>query len=132
MDRQTMLFDNKIDKYMEAGMSYMDAYNLASQAVTVPGSSEHQVGLAIDIITDGYSSLDEGFGNTPAGKWLANNSYKYGFILRYPNGKENETGCAYEPWHIRYVGNELAETLYNGGDWITLEEYYGIPSEYTN
>ena len=84
-----MLFNNKIDRYMDGGMNYMDAYNLASQAVTVPGSSEHQVGLAIDIITDGYSSLDEGFGNTAAGKWLADNSYKFGFILRYPAGKEN-------------------------------------------
>ena len=82
IDRQTMLFGNKVDSYMDGGMSYMDAYNLASQAVTVPGSSEHQIGLAIDIISDNYSNLDEGFGNTPAGKWLHDNSYKYGFIFR--------------------------------------------------
>ena len=122
MNRQTMLFDNKIDKYMEAGMSYMDAYNLASQAVTVPGSSEHQVGLAIDIITDGYSSLDEGFGNTPAGKWLADNSYKYGFILRYPAGKENITSIEFEPWHFRYVGVDAATFMVQND--ICLEELW--------
>jgi D-alanyl-D-alanine carboxypeptidase len=122
MDRQTMLFDTKIDKYMAAGMSYMDAYNLASQAVTVPGSSEHQVGLAIDIITDGYSSLDEGFGNTPAGKWLADNSYKYGFILRYPSGKENITSIEFEPWHFRYVGVDAATFMVQNN--ICLEELW--------
>ena len=110
-DRQTMLFNNKVDRYMDAGMSYMDAYNLASQAVTVPGSSEHQVGLAIDIITDGYSSLDEGFGNTAAGIWLAENSYKYGFILRYPAGKEEITSIEFEPWHFRYVGVDAATIM---------------------
>ena len=122
MDRQTMLFDNKIDKYMDAGMSYMDAYNLASQAVTVPGSSEHQVGLAIDIITDGYTSLDEGFANTAAGKWLASNSYKYGFILRYPAGKEAITSIEYEPWHFRYVGVDAATFMVQND--ICLEELW--------
>ena len=121
-DRQTMLFNNKIDRYMEAGMSYMDAYNLASQAVTVPGSSEHQVGLAIDIITDGYSSLDEGFGNTAAGKWLKENSYKYGFILRYPAGKEEITSIEFEPWHFRYVGVDAA-TIMAQND-MCLEEFW--------
>ncbi len=122
MDRQTMLFDTKIDRYMQAGMSYMDAYNLASQAVTVPGSSEHQVGLAIDIITDGYSSLDEGFGNTRAGKWLLNNSYKYGFILRYPAGKEDITSIEFEPWHFRYVGVDAATFMVQND--ICLEELW--------
>ena len=122
MDRQTMLFDTKINRYMEAGMSYMDAYNLASQAVTVPGSSEHQVGLAIDIITDGYSSLDEGFGNTRAGKWLSENSYKYGFVLRYPSGKEDITSIEFEPWHFRYVGVDAATFMVQND--ICLEELW--------
>ncbi|MCR5557068.1 MAG: M15 family metallopeptidase [Butyrivibrio sp.] len=122
MNRQTMLFDNKIDKYMAAGMSYMEAYNLASQAVTVPGHSEHQVGLAIDIITDGYSNLDEGFGNTNAGKWLAANSYKYGFILRYPAGKEHITSIEFEPWHFRYVGVDAATFMVQND--ICLEELW--------
>ena len=127
MDRQTMLFDNKINRYMQAGMSYMDAYNLASQAVTVPGSSEHQVGLAIDIITDGYSSLDEGFGNTAAGKWLFANSYKYGFVLRYPAGKEDITSIEFEPWHFRYVGVDAATFMVQND--ICLEELW---STYVN
>ena len=122
MDRQTMLFTNKVNRYMDGGMSYMDAYNLASQAVTVPGSSEHQVGLAFDIITDGYSSLDEGFGNTAAGKWLAANSYKYGFVLRYPAGKEEITSIEFEPWHFRYVGVDAA-TIMAQND-MCLEEFW--------
>lgn len=124
MDRQTMLFNNKVKKYMDSGMSYMDAFNLASQAVTVPGSSEHQIGLAIDIISDGYSSLDEGFGKTAAGKWLAANSYKYGFILRYPAGKEDITSIEFEPWHFRYVGVDAA-TFISEND-ICLEEFWSI------
>ncbi len=122
MDRQTMLFTNKVNRYMSGGMSYMDAYNLASQAVTVPGSSEHQIGLAIDIITDDYSSLDEGFGDTPAGKWLAANSYKYGFILRYPAGKEGITSIEFEPWHFRYVGVDAATVMTENN--ICLEEFW--------
>ncbi|MBR4670850.1 MAG: M15 family metallopeptidase [Butyrivibrio sp.] len=122
LDRQTMLFDTKIDRYMNGGMSYMEAYNLASQAVTVPGSSEHQIGLAIDIISDNYSNLDEGFANTPAGKWLYDNSYKYGFILRYPAGKENITSIEYEPWHFRYVGVDAATIIYEND--ICLEEFW--------
>jgi D-alanyl-D-alanine carboxypeptidase len=124
MDRQTMLFNNKVEMYMERGMCYMDAFNLASQAVTVPGSSEHQIGLAIDIICDGYSNLDEGFGDTAAGKWLAANSYKYGFILRYPLGKEDITSIEFEPWHFRYVGVDAA-TFISEND-ICLEEFWSI------
>ena len=124
IDRQTMLFSNKVNRYMGGGMSYMDAYNLASQAVTVPGSSEHQIGLAVDIITADYTSLDEGFGDTPAGKWLAENSCKYGFILRYPQGKEEITSIEYEPWHFRYVGTEAA-TVITEND-ICLEEFWNM------
>ena len=122
MKRQKMLFNNKIDKYMNAGMSYMDAYTLASQAVTVPGASEHQVGLAIDIITENYTSLDEGFGDTEAGKWLSENSYKYGFVLRYPAGKEKITSIEYEPWHFRYVGVDAATFMVQND--ICLEELW--------
>ena len=99
-----------------------------SKADTVsarPGHSEHQSGLAADI-----NDLGQGWANTTEGKWLNNNCYKYGFIIRYPKGKEGITGYIFEPWHIRYVGNDLASKLYNGGDWITLEEYFGIDSKY--
>ncbi len=123
--RQEMLFSNKIDYYMNAGFSYMDSYNLSSQAVTIPGSSEHQIGLALDIISDSYSALDERFGETLAGKWLAENSYKYGFILRYPAGKEEITSIEYEPWHFRYVGVDAAAVIHDEN--ICLEEFW---SEY--
>ncbi len=121
MDRQTMLFTNKVKRYMKTGMSYMDAYTLASQAVTVPGSSEHQIGLAVDFITDGYTLLDEGFSETAAGKWLAENSYRFGFILRYPAGKEEITSIEYEPWHFRYVGEEAATFITHNR--LCLEEF---------
>lgn len=119
---QERLFNRKITKYMKRGLSYMEAYQLASQAVTVPNASEHQIGLALDIVTDTYVALNEGFAKTAAGKWLAENSCKYGFILRYPKGKEDITGIEYEPWHFRYVGAEAATLITEQG--ITLEEFW--------
>ncbi|AMP21048.1 hypothetical protein AZF37_07620 [endosymbiont 'TC1' of Trimyema compressum] len=69
-----------------------------------PGTSEHNMGLALDIVTPSYQVLDDGLADTDAAKWLKDNSYKYGFILRYPKGKEDITGVIFEPWHFRYVG----------------------------
>jgi D-alanyl-D-alanine carboxypeptidase len=121
-DRQVILFDQKIKNYMKRGMSYIDAFKVSSQTVTVPGSSEHEVGLALDITCDSYPSLDAGFGDTDAGKWLAANGGDYGFILRYPLGKEYITGIEYEPWHFRYVGSDAAHVIADEG--ITLEEFW--------
>ena len=121
MSRQEMLFDRKIKKYMDKGMSYMEAYSYASQAVTVPGASEHQIGLAIDIVCDTYKELEEGFADTEAGKWLAEHSCEYGFILRYPLGKEYITGIEFEPWHFRYVGVDAAMAITGQG--LCLEEF---------
>ena len=90
-----------------------------------PGHSEHQSGLAFDM-----NSLDRAFANTAEGQWLAANSYKYGFIIRYPAGKEHITGYMYEPWHVRYVGVELATEIHALG--VCLEEYLGITSEYAS
>ena len=117
-----MLFDRKIRRYMNRGMSYLEAYQLSSRAVTVPGTSEHELGLALDIICNSYTSLDEGFGDTKAGKWLAANSCRFGFILRYPEGRENITGIEYEPWHFRYVGKAAATVIMEQG--ISLEEFW--------
>ncbi|MCI5953516.1 MAG: M15 family metallopeptidase [Lachnospiraceae bacterium] len=122
LEYQKKLFNRKIVRYMGKGMSYMEAYQLSSEVVTVPGASEHQIGLALDIVTDSYRELNEGFAETAAGKWLAENSYKYGFILRYPLGKEYITGIEYEPWHFRYVGVEAATVITEQG--ITLEELW--------
>ncbi len=121
-NRQEYLFNKKIKNYMGQGMSYMEAYKMASQIVTVPGASEHQVGLALDIWSDTYKSLDKGFEDTAAGKWLAEHSCEYGFILRYPEGKEYITSIEYEPWHFRYVGREAAMIMKMEN--ICLEEFW--------
>lgn len=120
--RQNMLFDRKVNKYTSQGMSYMDAYKLAAQAVTVPGCSEHEIGLAFDITSDTYSNLNAAFGDTAAGKWLAEHSYEYGFIIRYPLGKEEITGIEYESWHFRYVGKSAAKIIVDED--LTLEEFW--------
>ena len=88
-----------------------------------PGHSEHQTGLAIDV-----NSIDDSFGGTPEAEWLAAHAHEYGFIIRYPKGKEHITGYKYEPWHIRYLGVDIATKVYNSG--LTLEEYLGITSSY--
>lgn len=122
LNRQEFLFNKKIKAYMGQGMSYMEAYKLASQTVTVPGASEHQIGLALDIFCDTYKYLDEGFGKTQAGIWLAEHCYEYGFTLRYPENKEYITSIEYEPWHFRYVGREAAAVMQEED--ICLEEFW--------
>jgi len=121
LSRQEYLFDRKMKSYINKGYSYIDAYKASASVVTVPGASEHQIGLSLDIICDTYSQLNEGFGQTEAGKWLVDNSYKYGFILRYPKDKEDITGIIYEPWHFRYVGIEAATVIHDNN--LTLEEF---------
>lgn len=91
-----------------------------------PGHSEHQTGLAIDV-GGGGCGIEDCFGNTPAGKWVAANSYKYGFIIRYVPGKEAVTGYRAEPWHIRYIGIDLATEMQKQGV-LTLEEFFGLPA----
>lgn len=90
-----------------------------------PGHSEHQTGLAFDL-----NSLEQSFGETKEGKWLAANCWKYGFIIRYPHDKESVTGYMYEPWHVRYLGKENAKAVYESGK--CLEEYLGIDSVYAD
>ncbi len=106
---------------MNKGLNYIDSFKLASQEATVPGYSEHQIGLALDITSSTYYTLDEGFGETKAGLWLKEHCDEYGFILRYPAGKEYITGIQYEPWHFRYVGKEAASVIMERD--ITLEEF---------
>ena len=90
-----------------------------------PGNSEHQSGLCFDL-----NSISDEFGYTDEGKWVNDNAHLYGFIIRFPKGKDEYTGYKYESWHLRYVGSDLATKLYNNGDWISLEEYFGLTSEY--
>jgi len=95
------------------------------------GHSEHQTGLAFDICDHNVEAcITSAFDTTDQAKWINDNCYKYGLIVRYPKGKTNETGYMYESWHLRYVGVDLATKLYNNGSWITLEDYFGIDSIY--
>ncbi len=125
--RQEYLFNRKIKNYIKKKMSYLEAFRASAQAVTIPGSSEHQIGLALDIVSDTYTMLEEGFADTDAGKWLADNSYRYGFILRYPKGKEDITGIEFEPWHFRYVDVPAATYMYQNQ--LSLEEFVQLLGE---
>lgn len=91
-----------------------------------PGHSEHQTGLAFDICNASACSLEEAFSGTPLGKWVAAHAHEYGFIIRYPSGKQHITGYTYEPWHLRHVGTSLAAQIYQSGK--TLEEHFGLPA----
>lgn len=86
-----------------------------------PGTSEHQLGMAMDLAKKGSSQLNTGFGKTKEGQWVSANAHKYGFIVRYPQEYEDVTGYMYEPWHVRYVGKELAEKIYESG--VPMEIY---------
>ncbi len=122
ISRQRNNFNRKVLSYRkDKDLSYLEAYSEAAMEITIPGTSEHEAGLAMDIACKTYTGLNEGFADTDAGKWLKDNAYKYGFILRYPKGKEYITGIEFEPWHFRYVGIEAAKEIYNK-NW-TLEEY---------
>jgi|GEM_PF-1369080 len=99
------------------GMSEADTYSAR------PGHSEHQTGLAMDV-----NSLKSSFADTAEGKWLAEHCHEYGFIIRYPKGKQSITGYIYEPWHVRYLGVDLATSVYESG--LCLEEYFGFTSSY--
>lgn len=116
VQKQKSLMDGKIAEYKSEGYSEKDAKKKAEEWVAIPGTSEHQLGLGIDINADGIHST----GNEVY-KWLNKNSYKYGFIYRYPEDKTDITGIINEPWHYRYVGIDVAEEIYNHGE--CLEEY---------
>ena len=100
-----------------------DGYEKAKSYSALPGTSEHETGLAIDVTGgDGKCAASDCFGGSPEARWLKDHAADYGFIIRYPKGKESITGYQFEPWHIRYVGTELAKEIMSQG--ITLEEYY--------
>lgn len=114
-------YNRKVQYYVNQGYDYETAKLEAATIIAIPGTSEHQLGLAVDIIDTRLWSLVREQENLPAQKWLLENSWKYGFILRYPSSKIDVTGIIYEPWHYRYVGKELAAELHELN--ITLEEY---------
>lgn len=93
----------------------------ADSLVALPGSSEHQLGMAMDLAQKGGSQLNSGFGKTKAGQWISANAHLYGFIIRYPEDKTDITGYAYEPWHVRYVGKQFAKDIFESGE--AMETY---------
>ena len=118
---QVYLYNNKIQRLINEGYSEEEARKLAGTVVAVPGTSEHELGLAFDLVDNDYRNLDEAQENTAVQKWLMENSWRFGFILRYPSDKSEITGIIYEPWHYRYVGKQVAQEIYESG--LCLEEY---------
>ena len=125
-ETQKKLYENRINILMErdSTLTYDQAAEKAKTINAYPGTSEHELGLAADIVTPSYQSLDSGYDQTDAFKWLVEHCADYGFILRYPKEKQDITKIIYEPWHYRYVGQEAAKIIMESG--VTLEEYLGI------
>jgi D-alanyl-D-alanine carboxypeptidase len=119
--RQKQNYERKIRQYQDQGFRYTEACNLAAQIVLPPGCSEHEAGLAMDIVAPGRWSLDEGFADTKEFAWLTEHAQDYGFVLRYPKSKTKITGVDYEPWHWRYVGVSNARIM--SAESLCLEEY---------
>ncbi len=118
---QRALYEKKVEEFAAKGLSAGEAETAAAQIVAYPGTSEHQTGLAVDIVDLNYQLLDEAQEDTPVQQWLLENSWRYGFILRYPDAHSGCTGITYEPWHYRYVGLDAAKLIYEQG--LCLEEY---------
>lgn len=119
--RQRELLDEDIAALVQQGYSYSQAYEEVVKETMPAGCSEHATGLAVDLVAKDYQILDEKQGSTEEVLWLQKHCSQYGFILRYPQGKEDITKVSYESWHFRYVGVEAAEEITSRG--ITLEEY---------
>lgn len=122
LDKQEKLFNRKVSAYVKKGHSKEESYALARQTLSIPGSGEHCLGLAVDFYTRSYHQLERAFEKTPEGKWLREHAQDYGFTLRYDEGKEEITGIEYEPWHFRFVGIDVAQYLKEHN--LSLEEFY--------
>lgn len=120
-EKQQDLFEQQVQEFINQGYGKLDAQKKAAGAVARPGTSEHELGLAIDIVDESNQRLNQYQENTAVQRWLMQNSWRYGFILRYPSDKTDITGIQYEPWHYRFVGKEAAKEIYEN-NW-TLEEY---------
>ena len=121
VEKQQELFDAQLSVEMASGLSRDDAVKATATKVAPPGTSEHNLGLAADIVAYRYQKLDQGYCDTPEYVWLRDNAHRFGFIMRYPDGKSSVTGIIFEPWHFRYVGKEHAEAIHRSG--LCLEEY---------
>lgn len=118
---QEKLYANKVDEYLSYGYSWGESEELAAFWVAKPGTSEHEIGLAVDIVAKDYQHLDHSQADTEEQQWLMQHCHEYGFILRYPEDKQDVTHIGYEPWHYRYVGKAAAKAIMTSG--LCLEEY---------
>lgn len=124
VERQTELYDAEVQKWIGKGYAETDAREKAATVVMVPGCSEHNTGLAVDVGSVTNQRVEEDFEDEPEFDWLQEHAAEYGFILRYPSDKQAITGVSYEPWHYRYVGVENAKAIKESG--LCLEEYLGL------
>ena len=122
-DMQISLYEKQVLRHLKEGRPQEEAERLAGEVVAFPGTSEHELGLAVDIVDGTYQILDETQAGRPTQQWLMENSWRYGFVLRYPTDRRAVTGIIYEPWHYRYVGLAAAQEMYEQG--LCLEEYLG-------
>ena len=126
-EQQNTLFDKQVVKQQNMGLPYEEAYEKAKTVVAFPGTSEHQTGLAADIVATSHQMLDDSQEQTAEQQWLMEHCWEYGFILRYPKDKSDITGIIYEPWHYRYVGHEVAQYIHENS--LCLEEYHELLAE---
>ncbi len=130
---QKQVFQESVNRYLAQGLSEKAATKETKKTSTEPGHSEHHTGLAIDIVDEHWQNnypsmiLEQGYGQEPGAKWLAEHARDYGFIVRYPKGKDDITKISYEPWHFRYVGVEHAQYIEEHN--LTLEEYLDLLKE---
>ena len=120
-EEQVEIFNNMMYIWISGGHTPLDAFLATQSVVAVPGHSEHHLGLALDIVSAHHQVLDESQSQTPEGRWLRENSWRYGFVVRYLEDKTHITGIFYEPWHFRYVGREAARVMWENN--LVLEEY---------
>lgn len=120
---QQQLFDGEKEKWINQGYSEDEAYDKAADVLAIPGTSEHETGLAVDIVDSGYPYTDDNQADTETQKWLTEHCWEYGFVLRYPADKTDVTGMKHESWHYRYVGKENAKAMHESGQ--CLEEFLG-------
>ena len=124
IDEQLELYDGEIQRRIDGGMTPDEATASVSLEIAVPGRSEHELGLAVDLVDATSPMMDASQAGTPTQQWLMKNAWRYGFILRYPEGGEEITGFTYQPWHYRYVGEEVASRIFSLN--VTLEEYLSL------
>ena len=126
-EKQQSLYDKQVQQWLDQGYGLEDAQREAARWVAIPGTSEHQTGLAVDIVSLYNQVLDHSQETTEEQQWLMEHCWEYGFILRYPQDKQEITGITYEPWHYRYVGRETAAQIRDSG--LCLEEYVAALAE---